>query len=124
MIMSIGRGIGAAALAAALALGATQAVAQMVMVEQPGAEARIAGRDVTCVVRYGRDEGDRFKVEADFYRPFAADKLAQMQIELAQGESFAYSPPADDAPTYRFARDGDVLIVTVHRPSRLRLTRQ
>lgn len=124
MIVGIGKGIGAAAFAAALVLGATPAAAQMVMVERPGAEARIAGRDVTCVVRYGRDGGERFKVEADFYRPFAAEKLAGMQIELAQGESFAYSPPADDAPTYRFARDGEVLIVTVHRPSRLRLTRQ
>lgn len=123
MVRSI-TGIGAAAFAAALALSATPAAAQMVMVERPEADARIAGREVTCVVRYALGEGDRFKVEADFYRPFAGDKLSDMRVELSQGESFAYAPPADDAPTFRFARDGEVLIVTVHRPSRLRLTRQ
>jgi hypothetical protein len=114
--------LGAVVLAAALA-AATPAAAQTVMVERPEAETRIPGREVTATVRYAEAASGSYKVEAHFYRPFATDRIAEMTIALKSGESFVYAPPLADAPTFRFARDGETLIVTIHRPSRLRLSR-
>ncbi len=116
----IGVSLAAAILAAACAL---PAAGQTVMLASPGSETRIAGREVSAMVRYARLEDDCYKVEARFFRPFDNDKLAEMTVDLKAGESFTYVPPLDDGPIFRFSRDDETVIVTIQRPSRLRMVR-